>query len=67
MIEPVRRLELVHFQLTRRCNLHCWFCGQQAETAPLRAAPEASCRWKSGGASSKTWKRCAKKRELPPR
>lgn len=26
-----RRLELVHFQLTRRCNLHCWFCGQQAE------------------------------------
>ena len=33
MIEPVRRLELVHFQLTRRCNLHCWFCGQQAENS----------------------------------
>ena len=21
-------LELVHFQLTRNCNLRCWFCGQ---------------------------------------
>lgn len=33
MTEPVRRLELVHFQLTRRCNLRCWFCGQQAENS----------------------------------
>lgn len=23
-----KRLELVHFQLTRNCNLRCWFCGQ---------------------------------------
>ena len=23
------RLELVHMQLTRKCNLNCWFCGQK--------------------------------------
>jgi len=23
-----KRLELVHFQITRRCNLRCYFCGQ---------------------------------------
>lgn len=23
-----KRLELVHFQLTKNCNLRCWFCGQ---------------------------------------
>jgi MoaA/NifB/PqqE/SkfB family radical SAM enzyme len=22
------QLELVHFQITRNCNLRCWFCGQ---------------------------------------
>lgn len=22
------KLELVHFQITRNCNLRCWFCGQ---------------------------------------
>lgn len=27
----MKRLELVHFQITRRCNLHCWFCGQWGE------------------------------------
>ena len=25
---PEKRLELVHFQLTRNCNLRCSFCGQ---------------------------------------
>lgn len=25
---PEKRLELVHFQITKMCNLHCWFCGQ---------------------------------------
>lgn len=25
---PEKRLELVHFQITRNCNLRCWFCGQ---------------------------------------
>jgi sulfatase maturation enzyme AslB (radical SAM superfamily) len=25
---PDKRLELVHLQLTRSCNLRCWFCGQ---------------------------------------
>lgn len=25
---PEKRLELVHLQLTRNCNLRCWFCGQ---------------------------------------
>lgn len=24
----MRRLELVHFQITKNCNLRCWFCGQ---------------------------------------
>lgn len=24
----VQRLELVHFQITKNCNLRCWFCGQ---------------------------------------
>ncbi len=24
----VNRIELVHFQLTKNCNLRCWFCGQ---------------------------------------
>ena len=28
---PIRKLEMVHFQLTKRCNLHCWFCGQWGE------------------------------------
>lgn len=23
-----RKLELVHFQITKNCNLRCWFCGQ---------------------------------------
>lgn len=23
------RLDLVHMQLTRKCNLNCWFCGQK--------------------------------------
>ncbi len=23
------RLEMVHLQLTRQCNLNCWFCGQR--------------------------------------
>lgn len=23
-----KRLELVHFQITKSCNLRCWFCGQ---------------------------------------
>lgn len=27
-MEPETRLELVHFQLTKNCNLRCWFCGQ---------------------------------------
>lgn len=31
-----RKLELVHFQLTRRCNLHCWFCGQWGEHGAFR-------------------------------
>ena len=26
---PSLRLEMVHLQLTRRCNLNCWFCGQR--------------------------------------
>ncbi len=25
---PEKRIELVHLQLTRNCNLRCWFCGQ---------------------------------------
>lgn len=25
---PQKELKLVHFQLTRNCNLRCWFCGQ---------------------------------------
>jgi len=25
---PQKVLKLVHFQLTRNCNLRCWFCGQ---------------------------------------
>lgn len=25
---PEKKLELVHLQLTRNCNLRCWFCGQ---------------------------------------
>lgn len=28
MASEAKRLELVHLQLTRNCNLHCWFCGQ---------------------------------------
>lgn len=33
---PVRKLEMVHFQLTKRCNLHCWFCGQWGEHGAFR-------------------------------
>ena len=25
---PEKRIELVHFQITKSCNLRCWFCGQ---------------------------------------
>ncbi len=28
MRKPLKRLELVHFQLTKKCNLRCYFCGQ---------------------------------------
>lgn len=28
MKKAVRNLEMIHFQLTRNCNLRCWFCGQ---------------------------------------
>lgn len=28
MAQSQRRLELVHLQITKQCNLHCWFCGQ---------------------------------------
>lgn len=26
---PERKIEMVHLQLTARCNLNCWFCGQR--------------------------------------
>jgi sulfatase maturation enzyme AslB (radical SAM superfamily) len=35
-IEPKRELELVHLQLTKRCNLHCWFCGQWGKNGSFR-------------------------------
>lgn len=25
---PEKRIEMVHFQITKNCNLRCWFCGQ---------------------------------------
>lgn len=28
-MRPEVRLEMVHMQLTRACNLNCWFCGQR--------------------------------------
>ena len=31
MKTPEGKLEMVHLQLTRRCNLHCRFCGQWGE------------------------------------
>lgn len=31
-------LELVHFQLTRSCNLRCWFCGQWGKKGFFRDA-----------------------------
>lgn len=31
-------LELVHFQLTRNCNLRCWFCGQWGKKGFFRDA-----------------------------
>ena len=27
-MNPEKKLELVHFQITKSCNLRCWFCGQ---------------------------------------
>lgn len=32
------QLELVHFQITRNCNLRCWFCGQWGHTGFFRGA-----------------------------
>lgn len=29
LCEPERKIEMVHLQLTGRCNLNCWFCGQR--------------------------------------
>lgn len=28
---PERRIEMLHFQMTEKCNLNCWFCGQRKE------------------------------------
>ena len=35
-----RRLEMIHLQLTRQCNLNCWFCGQRKNSA-LRNGKES--------------------------
>ena len=35
-----RRLEMIHLQLTRQCNLNCWFCGQRKNSA-LRDGKES--------------------------
>ena len=35
-----RRLEMIHLQLTRQCNLSCWFCGQRKNSA-LRDGKES--------------------------
>ena len=35
-----RRLEMIHLQLTRQCNLSCWFCGQRKNSA-LRDGQES--------------------------
>lgn len=32
-MSPHIHLELVHMQLTRECNLNCWFCGQRKKKA----------------------------------
>lgn len=24
-----KKIQMVHLQLTKRCNLNCWFCGQR--------------------------------------
>ena len=34
----LENLELVHFQLTRNCNLRCWFCGQWGKKGFFRDA-----------------------------
>lgn len=34
----IGELELVHFQLTRNCNLRCWFCGQWGKKGFFRDA-----------------------------
>lgn len=36
-MQPERQLELVHFQITKRCNLHCWFCGQWGDKGSFAA------------------------------
>ena len=32
----MNELQLVHFQITRSCNLRCWFCGQWGKQGFLR-------------------------------
>lgn len=30
-IFPEKRIEMLHFQMTEKCNLNCWFCGQRKD------------------------------------
>lgn len=37
---PETRIEMVHLQLTRRCNLNCWFCGQRKKDWSIQKQKE---------------------------
>lgn len=47
---PEKRLEMVHLQLTRNCNLRCWFCGQWGKKGFFSGKSETAMsldEWKS--------------------
>ncbi|MCD7805898.1 MAG: radical SAM protein [Lachnospiraceae bacterium] len=41
-----RKLELVHFQITKNCNLRCWFCGQWGNRGFFSDAAGSQMEWK---------------------
>lgn len=44
-MNPEVRIEMVHMQLTRSCNLQCWFCGQRKFNCSKEEGAALSMKW----------------------
>ena len=45
MLLPEKKLEMVHLQLTRKCNLRCYFCGQWGRKGFFSGSDDADMRF----------------------